>query len=171
MMLPTPPRGTYWVPVDPGAVLAGPHPVLAKEGLGDRIRILVEHVGVGHFLDLSSADDWMPGYRDLLPDRVRYTRYEILDRWLPPDGPLLHEILQHVIEDARAGEIAYVHCQAGLGRTGTVIGCLLRELGFDAEAALDELVRLRLQARLHEGSPEFAEQRDYVRAWRARINS
>ena len=53
-----------------------------------------------------------------------------------------------------------MHCQAGLGRTGTVAGCLLRELGFAGRDALDELVRLRWEARLHEGSPEFEEQRE-----------
>jgi len=28
----------------------------------------------------------------------------------------------------------YVHCWAGVGRTGTVVGCLLREQGFSAAA-------------------------------------
>ena len=102
-MRPTPPRGTYWVPVGDGAILAGPHPVLAPEGLDDRMQILVEHVGVKRFLDLSSADDWMPGYRELLPSDVEYVRYEILDRWLPSDAGRLHEILMTVIDDARPG--------------------------------------------------------------------
>ena len=169
-MVPTPPRDTYWVPVGDGAVLAGPHPVLATEGLDDRIKVLVEHVGVKRFLDLSSAEDWMPGYRELLPGDVEYVRYEIIDRWLPPDPELLRQILREVIDDARAGRITYIHCQAGLGRTGTVVGCLLRELGADGEAALDQLVDLRLQARLHEGSPEFEEQRDFVRRWRVLVD-
>ena len=33
----------------------------------------------------------------------------------------------------------YVHCRAGIGRTGTVIGCLLAERGSAGDAALQEL--------------------------------
>jgi len=36
----------------------------------------------------------------------------------------------------RAGAVVLVHCQAGIGRTGTTAACLLRELGLDTEAAL-----------------------------------
>jgi protein-tyrosine phosphatase len=164
-----PPYGTYWVPIEPGAVLAGPHPVLAPEGGEDRVRRLVTTFGVRHFVDLSGLEDWMPRYegflRQLAP-RCDYTRYPIRDRWLPEDPGRLHELLQRMIADGERGQITYVHCQAGLGRTGTVVGCLLREMGFKGDAALDELVRLRWEARLHEGSPEFEEQREFVRGWR-----
>jgi hypothetical protein len=160
-----PPRGTYWVPVNGGHVLAGPHPVAADEGFQDRVRVLVEDVGVRHFVDLSSHHDWMPGYLDQLPFGVDYTRYEILDRRLPEDSPALKTLLHTVMEEAAGGRIAYFHCQAGLGRTGTVVAVLLREAGFTGQAALDELIRLRMLARLHEGSPEFEEQREFVRQW------
>jgi hypothetical protein len=164
-MLPPPPSGTFWVPLPGGALLAGPHPVIAPEGLEDRIRLLIEEVGVGRFVDLSSRSDWMPEYEDDLPPGVDCTRYEIVDRRLPTDADALRRVLRTVIEEAGLGRTAYLHCQAGLGRTGTVIGVLLRELGFEGQDALDELVRLRLKARLHEGSPEFEAQREYVRCW------
>ncbi len=155
-----PPSGTYWVRPN---VLAGPHPVLAPEGMDDRVDALISKVGVRHFVDLSSHHDWMPGYRYLLPPEIECTRYEILDRRLPEDPVALKVLLARVIADDR---ISYFHCQAGLGRTGTVIAVLLRELGYGGDEALDELVRLRWEARLHEGSPEFEEQRQYVRNWK-----
>ena len=167
-MRPAPPSGTYWVPVADGALLAGPHPVLAPEGLEDRVAKLVEDFGVTHFVDLSGSDDWMPPYVDHVTERwrqVAYTRYAIRDRWLPDDVPRLREVLAQVLAEARGGLVAYLHCQAGLGRTGTVVGCLLRETGLGGDEALDELVRLRAEARLHEGSPEFEEQREFVRTW------
>jgi protein-tyrosine phosphatase len=164
-MLPTAPSGTFWVPLPGGAVLAGPHPVLAPEGMEDRIRQLVDVVGIDHFVDLSSHHDWMPAYRRLLGEGEEYSRYEILDRRLPADAPRLKALLRRLLDDAEAGRLAYLHCQAGLGRTGTVVGVLLREAGFPGEAALDELRDLRLAARLHEGSPEFADQREFVRRW------
>jgi protein-tyrosine phosphatase len=164
-MLPKAPPGTYWIPIGAGAVLAGPHPVLAAEGMEARVKRLVEGVGVSRFVDLSSSEDWMPPYRSLLSRGCEYLRYEILDRRLPVDTPKLQALIELIIADAQAGQLSYMHCQAGLGRTGTVVGCLLRELGFAGQAALDELVRLRWEARLHEGSPEFEEQREFVRAW------
>ena len=164
-MLPRPPKGTYWIPVGPGAVLAGPHPVIAPEGLESRVERLIAR-GVSRFVDLSSHHDWMPGYTDLLPETVEYVRYEILDRRLPEDSPGLKRLLHEVMTDARAGRVSYFHCQAGLGRTGTVMAVMLRELGHGGQEALDELVRLRRDAHLHEGSPEFEEQREFVRAWR-----
>ena len=37
---------------------------------------------------------------------------------------------------AGAGRRVYVHCRAGIGRTGTVIGCYLAEQGLDGPAAV-----------------------------------
>jgi protein-tyrosine phosphatase len=159
------PTGTFWIPLPGGAMLAGPHPVLAPEGMEDRIRELVDDVGVRHFVDLSSHHDWMPAYRRLLTDESEYTRYEIVDRRLPSDLPRLKALLRRILAEAEEGRLAYMHCQAGLGRTGTVIGVLLREAGFPGDDALDHLREMRLAARLHEGSPEFETQRQFVRDW------
>jgi hypothetical protein len=164
-MRPNPPSGTFWVPLPAGVALAGPHPVIAPEGLEDRVRHLVEDVGIDHFVDLSTREDWMPEYEDILPPHVACTRYEIVDRRLPGDDDRLKQILSEVMIEAAQGGLAYFHCQAGLGRTGTVIGVLLREAGFPGQDALYQLVRLRLAAGLHEGSPEFEAQREYVRNW------
>jgi protein-tyrosine phosphatase len=161
----TAPSGTFWIPLPGGQMLAGPHPVLAPEGMEERIAQLVDVVGVDHFVDLSSHHDWMPGYRRLLTADEEYTRYEILDRRLPDDSPRLKALVRRLLSDAAEGRIAYMHCQAGLGRTGTVVGVLLREAGLPGADALDELRELRLAARLHEGSPEFEEQRRFVRDW------
>jgi hypothetical protein len=43
----------------------------------------------------------------------------------------------HVVaESVRRGEGVIVHCLGGVGRTGTVLGCALRELGYSAEGAV-----------------------------------
>jgi protein-tyrosine phosphatase len=164
-MLLAPPPGTFWVALPRGRVLAGPHPVVSPEGMEDRLQLLIDEIGIDHFVDLSTRHDWMPEYEATLPPHCRYTRYEIIDRRLPEDPPALKRILLEVKEEAADGRLAYVHCQAGVGRTGTVIGALLREAGFAGQAALDELVRLRALAGLHEGSPEFEAQREFVRHW------
>jgi protein-tyrosine phosphatase len=45
-----------------------------------------------------------------------------------------------------AGEGIVVHCVGGIGRTGTVLGCVLRDLGFSGDEVLnylDEINKLR----------------------------
>jgi len=41
------------------------------------------------------------------------------------------------------GNVVYVHCYGGIGRTGTVVGCYLVRHGLSGREALVEIVRLR----------------------------
>jgi hypothetical protein len=63
----------------------------------------------------------------------------------------------------RRGEGVLVHCQAGRGRTGTVIGGVLVRLGHDPESVIDWLHRLQ-RVRSKRGWPEHPWQADAVRA-------
>ncbi len=67
-----------------------------------------------------------------------------------------------------AGEPTYLHCWGGVGRTGTVVGCLLREQGFAAADALDLIGRkwLVMEKRdRHPRSPETPEQIAFIERW------
>lgn len=61
----------------------------------------------------------------------------------------------------------YLHCWAGIGRTGTVVGCWLRRHGESAESVLATLARLRRAdpQRSAVASPETAEQCQLVLGW------
>jgi len=49
----------------------------------------------------------------------------------------------------------FVHCWGGVGRTGTVVGCLLVDAGHDGQAALDRITALRTGTRKdHRQAPE-----------------
>jgi ADP-ribosyl-[dinitrogen reductase] hydrolase len=64
-----------------------------------------------------------------------------------------------------------VHCRAGIGRTGTVVGCWLVEQGLAGEDALDELNRLWQQCERSQvwiSIPETEAQVEYVRRWAPR---
>ncbi len=61
----------------------------------------------------------------------------------------------------------YLHCMGGHGRTGTVVGCWLREQGFGPEEALDHIAELREHSDYLKAteSPETDDQRAVVRTW------
>jgi hypothetical protein len=65
----------------------------------------------------------------------------------------------------RSGEGAVVHCVGGRGRTGTVLGRTLRELGFEAHKAIAFLDRVH-KARGKPGWPESPWQSSLVYMWK-----
>ncbi len=156
---------SYWVL--PGRLLAGEYPGGATlELTRERLSRLLE-AGIDSFLDLTQPQEMAP-YNVALPPGVQYLRRSILDHGTPDDLSEMAEILETLHGALRAGRVVYLHCRAGIGRTGTVAGCLLAELGFSGEDALTELNRLwRQSARsgLWPAVPETAEQFDYVRRW------
>ena len=90
---------------------------------------------------------------------------------IPADPPLMRAILDLLHRETAVGRACYVHCWGGIGRTGTVIGCWLRESGLDGDAALAQVQRLYCrhmhpakQAR-YPRSPQQPAQLRYVKEW------
>lgn len=78
-----------------------------------------------------------------------------------PDVGALDVTVATALAHLRGGGHLAVHCNAGLGRTGTFAACLARVvLGLDADAAM-AWVR-----RVVPGAVETVEQRRFVTAWR-----
>jgi hypothetical protein len=75
-------------------------------------------------------------------------------------------VVRLIVEALRSGDGVAVHCVGGRGRTGCVLGCVLRELGHDAEQVVDYLDRVH-KARGKSGWPESPWQAQLVRAWRS----
>jgi ADP-ribosyl-[dinitrogen reductase] hydrolase len=155
----------YWVL--PGQLLAGEHPG-GSTAAATRVRLqrLLE-AGVSCFLDLTQSDE-LPPYDADLPPGVDYFRKPIPDHGIPPQPGHMAELLDCLREALRSGRVVYLHCRAGIGRTGTVAGCLLVERGLAGDAAVDELNRLWQQsgrAALWPQVPETPEQTEYVRRW------
>jgi hypothetical protein len=69
------------------------------------------------------------------------------------EAMLIREAALAVARRLQTGEGMVVHCAGGTGRTGTVIGCVLRILGFSALQVITYLDHLH-QARGRSGWPE-----------------
>jgi hypothetical protein len=162
---------SYWV--RPGKLLAGEYPGSRYEDEArDKLRRLLA-AGVTCFLDLTEEGEY--GLRPYLPlvleqasalgRAVEHRRLSIPDRGTPtPEG--MERILDTIDAALEAGQVVYVHCYGGIGRTGTVVGCYMARQGMRGESALKEIARLRRGT--PDGwqrSPETDEQREMVRDW------
>lgn len=64
------------------------------------------------------------------------TRFPIGDFGVPEDGGGLKALAEGAAHDLRSGKALFVHCAAGIGRTGMVSTCILVALGLSGEAAI-----------------------------------
>lgn len=167
---PTPFPNSYWV--EPGRLLAGEYPgSMSRAEALSRIQSLLR-AGVNAFIDLTEAGE-MPPYDNLLPQEGRgavvHARHSIADHDVPETPQLMASILDAIAEQLAAGRCVYVHCRAGIGRTGTTVACYLMRKGLDNEAAFDRLQELWqhcARSRSWPTVPETGEQVAFVRGWR-----
>ena len=156
---------TYWV--IPGRVLAGEYPAVS-DPVESRARLArLQDGGIDSFIDLTEKGE-MPGYRHLLPRGTQYLSSPIVDTRVPNHVSQTRELLTRIRAGLDNGRRLYVHCRAGIGRTGLIIGCLLAEQEANGATAIRTLNRLWRQserARTWPTVPQTAEQADYIRHW------
>jgi len=174
MQLTRPIAESYWVV--PGQILAGEYPATAysPERARQRLISLLKN-GFDSFVDLTHPDE-IPSYAPLLMQEatefglpVCYRRFPIGDYGLPSQEQM-QAILVYLEQARQQGRKTYLHCQGGIGRTGTVVGCYLVQQGLGGEAALAQLAewwRGVPKSALHPHSPETHEQAEFVRNWPA----
>jgi len=144
--------------IEPGRLIAGRHPAaLGSENAGDEVDDLLA-AGVTLFLDLTQEGELEP-YSALIGSRARYVNRPIPD-FSVPDLAELVATLDEIDDELAAGGLVYVHCWAGCGRTGVVVGTWLVRHGVDPQEALRLIAETRGL-----GCPQTIEQRFLVLDW------
>ena len=81
-----------------------------------------------------------------------------------PDGHVLRSLaavlplVDAIVASARGGEHVVVHCRGGLGRAGTIGGCVLARMGMPIDDVYETLRKAR-----GANCPETSEQRGFIR--------
>ncbi|MBL8664848.1 MAG: dual specificity protein phosphatase family protein [Candidatus Odyssella sp.] len=158
------PASAYWI--EPQRLAAGAYPAAPFD-----LAVLIA-AGIGGFVDLTPAGDH-GGYASEAARLARAAGREALHRRFPirdfglPEIATMRAILDAIDGWLAARRPVYVHCHAGLGRTGTVVACWLVRHGRAPADALAELQRLRHGTRdAAAASPETDAQRAFVESWR-----
>lgn len=170
MELPNP--NSYWV--QPGRLMAGEYPGHQRsERARLRLRQYLES-GVSFFLDLTEPGE-LRSYSRFLAEvsadlgvRAEHCRMPIRDAGVPETREYMRQILDVVDEAIADGNVVYVHCWGGVGRTGLVVGCFLVRHGLKGNQAIAELGRLWQgveKSSLWPFTPETRDQEDWIRGW------
>lgn len=161
----------YWV--SPGRFLAGEYPDSWNPDADPMLRWLLQN-GVSTFVDLTEDEERVPYLTELSKEAdhlgivPEYLSRPIQDM-STPTVEAMTEILGAIDAAVEAGKVVYVHCMAGLGRTGVVVGCYLVRHGMTGREALEVIPRLRGDSPGSITSPYTNGQRLMVLEWTSRL--
>lgn len=171
---------TWWI--EPGKILGGCFPgTPSPEQTRTMLNALVE-AGVRTIINLQQPDECgqggkpFPDYQPMLKQVaeqhgviITVHSFPIADMGLP-DPQQVEQILDVLRDCVAKGQVAYVHCWGGHGRTGTVAGCWLVSQEMNPQQAIETIN----QRRSHEAYladkpvPQTEDQRRFIAAWVAR---
>ncbi len=151
------PYAFYWVLRQPGPLAGMPYPSPRTPWAA------IAEAGFAHVVCLSESP---PNYDPAPLNLLHAVELEDLVFGDPPAAPereeaRIREAVAVALGKLEAGEGVIVHCYGGRGRAGTVLGCMLRALGYAGAEICDYLDRLH-KARGKTGWPEAAWQAEMV---------
>lgn len=162
---------SYWVV--PGKFLAGEYPGGPDVEISRQRMDAFLEAGFDTFIDLTAPDE-REAYLSILVEEagyyertIHYNRNAIVDFGvLQPEQ--MKAILDTIDEAVGGGRQVYLHCRAGVGRTGTTVGCYLVRHGMTGEGALHQLAGWWgnvPKSRVFPRSPETPQQEKLILEW------
>jgi hypothetical protein len=156
---------TYWVISD--RLLAGEYPGGSTDPDTQMRLARLRAAGIDSFIDLTEPGELLP-YQHWLPATAQYLRSPIIDQSVPYNVSQTRQVLAAIDTALEDGKNIYIHCRAGIGRTGLIIGCHLAHAqanGKNGLKALNRLWRQSERSNSYPTVPQTAEQADYIRHW------
>ena len=90
----------------------------------------------------------------------QFVQFPIEDRSLPANRMAFSELVVRLRDCLREGESVAVHCRAGIGRSGTLVSCVLIALGCSPAVAISQVSQARGL-----GIPDTPAQTQFIRAY------
>ena len=152
--------------VDTG-FFVGPHPAADGTAPDHALIHILQERGVTTIIDLTSpADHLVQPLSVLLAalPHVTIRSFPIPDMGVP-SYPLMLAVLDAIDAARNEDRSVYLHCKAGIGRSGMTVACWLIRHGVPASTVLDRLAALRGVLHHTSPSPETASQRAFVQQW------
>ena len=153
-------------------IFAGEYP---GDKNGEKAQVKIDqmaHFGVRHFIDLTEEGELRP-YSHLLPKGCTYTRFQIHDVSVPDSVESVSRLIDHIHELSKRDDgYVYIHCWGGVGRTGTIVGCLLsHQYDFDYEITMNVLKNAFSDCpkSAYRNIPETQEQCDFIARYAAEM--
>ena len=124
----------YWVV--PDRFLAGEYPatVLQDGNPWEKASALVK-AGVSVFVDLTEVGELRPYVHKI--GAAKHLRFPIRDHSVPKSDQQIRDALDVIDNHLDKGNIVYVHCWGGIGRTGLIVGCWLARHGLAGRSSVD----------------------------------
>lgn len=143
-------------------VYAGGYP--GPDAAGDAATDVVglEQAGVTLFVDLTEEGELQPYAPHLV--HARHARMPVPDLSTGTAADVT-ATLDLIDAELAADGVVYLHCRAGIGRTGTVAGCWLTRHALDGGDAVPRIAALRAGLAGGSSSPETPAQIALVRSW------
>ena len=162
--------------IEPGALLGGEYSGDRKPEVARAKLLSLVELGVRTFIDLTTPTDPLEPYGESLAElaqetgtQLRRISMPIPDMGVPRSKEIMRGIMDSIRDSIRTNPAVYIHCWGGIGRTGTVVGCWLRERGLGPDEALAHgqyLYSSQMpKVRVHPESPQTVAQKNFIRSW------